>query len=725
VRLLKTIVLASALAASVLPARAEGADDSFEAQHKRAVAANPADLHLKIALEGDAKSFRIGDTIKVRYELTADVSGKYAAGVRANDRTGRSKLETFVVDRPNDAFDPMRGFWDLWTAIYCLSYSSGAEPHTKLSSSPEQQSFEITHYLRFQTPGKYRLYAATRGVVLLDAPKTKPPDKSGLRHGIDDASLFSRMADAGGAPLASENVLEFELLPRDESGAANEVATILAKATQETAPRFQPVDAFRLFEIGTPAAREAAAEIYIGHDASANDVAISVMIADPVPGAAVELLERRLRTPSLPVSEDLIMDLALLQLRRQNPSLTADSILNGGGENGERSRDALIGYLSADLQMAVGTLSGRPAPVRASSVRALYHLSGYHVCSKIFPFTVEQNKMLATQHLETLPDLPQHEQTYELMNFGWAKEFPHEKLLPILSRIYENPPRQNAQFSRETVLQIIQRLDPKIADGLLRHNVLLADDAKFDIYRVQHLNLTPGPDLDLDVITMLDSGRTNEMTRAAPIIALYATPSLLARVRKAYESKADWPCAIEGGLLTYFLRVDSEYGVAKAGLALEASYKKLGTLERNSPGTCYQGTMLVDMALLRNPPELKPFVSSALDDLRPLVAAGGARASAIGDVAFIPTEPLIARLRNLHDGWHNDVANSDDAKKDGGDDAPRWSSGYDELERMIVWALVNMNDTQEHAAAWKKAYDLCVSDGCRKSLRQRMDRSRY
>jgi hypothetical protein len=719
-RLLHAIVLASVLAGADLPARGAGTDDPFEAQHKRAVAANPTDAHLKIALEDDANAFRIGDTIKLRYELTADVAGKYAAGVRANDRTGRSKLESFVVDRPNDAFDPMGGFWDLWTSIYCLNYSSGADPHTKLDASPEQQSIEITHYLRFQQPGKYRLFAVTRGVVLLVAPKPNPPDKSGLRHGVDDASLFIRMADAGGAPLASENVVEFEILPRDEAVAASEVATILAQATQEKTPRFRPVDAFRLFEIGTIGAREAAAQIYMGHDASAHDIAISAMLADPKTDAAIERLERRLRNPSLPVSEDLIMDLALLQLRRQNPNLTAESILNGGSENGERWRDALIGYLSADLKLAIGSLDGRVAPVRASSVRALFHLSGYRVCSKDFPFTAEQSQRLAALHLETLPDLLEHEQTYELMNFGWAKDFPNEKLLPILSRIYENPPRQNARFSRETVMKIIQRLDPKVADGLLRHNVLLADDAKFDIYRVQHPNLTPGPDLDLDLITMLDSGRTGEMTRAAPIIALYATPSILPRVRKVYESASEWPCVIEGGLLTYFLRVDSEYGVARTGPALEASYKTFGTPDKNASGACYQGTMLVDMALMRNPPELKPFVSSALDDSRPLVAAGGARASAIGDVAFIPTEPLIARLRKLHDDWRND-----ESTKDGGEDGRRWNSGYDELERMIVWALVNTNDTQQHAAVWKEAYDLCVSDGCRKSLRQRMDRSRF
>src|SRR5271168_1434670 len=147
-RMLNAFVLPFALAHLTVLAGAANPDDSFQAQHERAVAANPADLHLKIVLDGGAKAFHIGDTIKLRYDLTADASGKYVAGVRANDRTGRSTLESFVVDRPNDAFDPMRGFWDLWTTVYCLTYSSGGDAHAKLGLSPEEQSLEVTHYLR-------------------------------------------------------------------------------------------------------------------------------------------------------------------------------------------------------------------------------------------------------------------------------------------------------------------------------------------------------------------------------------------------------------------------------------------------------------------------------------------------------------------------------------------------------------------------------------------------
>lgn len=71
----------------VCAARAQSA---FEAQHQEALAANPADVHLKISLESAQASFHVGETIRIKYEFTADAPGKYVAGARYFDRSQRS-----------------------------------------------------------------------------------------------------------------------------------------------------------------------------------------------------------------------------------------------------------------------------------------------------------------------------------------------------------------------------------------------------------------------------------------------------------------------------------------------------------------------------------------------------------------------------------------------------------------------------------------------------------
>jgi hypothetical protein len=93
--------------AVVCPARPQGV---FETQHAQAVAANPPNVHLKISLDSGQTTFHIGDTIRLKYEFTADAAGRYLAAARYFDRSQRSVLETFVTDRPADARESLREF---------------------------------------------------------------------------------------------------------------------------------------------------------------------------------------------------------------------------------------------------------------------------------------------------------------------------------------------------------------------------------------------------------------------------------------------------------------------------------------------------------------------------------------------------------------------------------------------------------------------------------------
>jgi hypothetical protein len=672
--------------------------DRFASAHQTALAANPSGLHLKISFDPGQTTFHIGDTIKLNYELTADSPGKYVAGSRFFDRSTRSTLETFVVDRPAAASDPLREFWDLYTALYCSHYDSNRDPTLKLvPDSPQRDSFEITHYLRFKQPGTYRLYAITRSVVQVDA----------------------NPREHAGPPLVSENFVTFQILPQDLTAAAKEVDAIFAKAHQQTSPRFLPADAFRLFEISTPQARTAAADLYTRRNnyPDADSIALATVLAPPSHTAAITLLDARLRNPALVIDEDLLLDLSLLRFIRANPKVTSSPVLTLPPVQSDPLREILARYRLSDFRAALATLDGRSPDIRASSARALDHLAGYSLCSKPLSesLSAAEYQKLHQLHLATLPDLPNRELTYELLNFGWAKDFSQDQVLPVLVQIYKSPPKENASFIRETTLHVIEKYDPAQARTLFREQVLNFD-APLDWNRIRSLNLPTGPDLDADLIRVLEDRWTERMTRVAPVIGLYATDSILDRVKKVYEVDGpNWPCSIEAGLLTYFLRVDPAYGTQKLGPALEA-YNLKGASD------CQRGHLLVDLAVLRHAPELRPFAESALNDPRPLVAAAGAQVTSFlaENTAFTPCDKLVARLRILHDEWPDfDPVKSDSAL------VQKWNSGYNELERMISINLVNASDSPEHAAAWKQALDLCVTDSCRNMLRQRLARSRF
>ena len=315
--------------------------------------------------------------------------------------------------------------------------------------------------------------------------------------------------------------------------------------------------------------------------------------------------------------------------------------------------------------------------------------------------------------LASLADLPVFELENDLLNFRWLETLPNDQVLAVLTEIYANPPAPQADFIREVTLQEISKRDAPKAQELFTSRVLRLDEP-FDLFRIRYMKLPPSRELDRELIRILEDRWTERMSRVAPIIGLYATDSILPRVKKVYEVWGpSWPCSIEAGLLTYFLRVDPGYGTEKLGPAL-AAYNDMGTSD------C-RVSLLVDMALLRNPPELKPFVSAALNDSRPLVAAAGAQVTGFEVEDKVRMGNLVRRLRLLHEEW----TGFDEKSKSDTDYMHRWQSGYDELERMITIDLVNANDSRENTAVWRSALDVCVTEFCRKEMKSRLARSSF
>jgi hypothetical protein len=669
-------------------------NDAFEAQHQAALAANPSDVHLKISLDPGQTTFHIGDTIRLKYEFTADAPGKYVAGARYFDRSERSVLETFFTDRPGDASDPLREFWDFHSALSGSQLSAPRDPTMKLDAKPQFDSVDLTHYLRFSKPGRYRLYAVTHSALAPSAP-VKPE---------------------GGIAIASENTVAFEILPQDLAAAAREVEGIVARAHQQPSPRFTPVEAFRLFEIATPAARKAATSLYThwNNYGWSDEIALATVLAAPTHAEAIALLRVRLLDRTLVADEDLMLELALLQFTQKNPTVTGSVIRSSGRPALVAWRSQLSDLVVVNWQLVASTLDRRAPDIRASTVHSLDHLSTYYFGSELLPVLAVDRERIRVQHLATMPDLPPQELANDLLNFRWSQTLPTDQTLAILMQIYSAPPVQNASFIRETALKEIAKLDPEKAQVLFRERVLKLDEP-LDWNRIHALNLPPSPEFDAELIRILEDRWTERMSRAAPIIGLYATEAILPRVKTVYEIYgADWPCSMQGGILTYFLRVDPAYGVEKVGPALSAYYNRGGS-------DCHKGGLLVDLAVLRNGPELQPFVAAALNDPRPQVAAAGAQITAFGDQAKIPLQPLLKRLRALHEEWADyDTRSTSDPEY-----LSRWNSGYNELERILWIDFVNASDSPENAVIRKQALDSCVTEVCRNNLRQCLARSKY
>ncbi len=670
------------------------AQSSFEARHQQALDANPADVHLKIAIDPSQAAFHIGETIRVKYEFTADAPGKYVAAARYFDRSQRSVLESFFTDRPADARDPLWEFWDFHSALSGAHLFAPRDPTLKLGVTSQFDSIELTHYLRFSRPGRYRLYVVTHSAI--------PPSTA--------------VKEQGGPAIASENVVTLQILPQDLAAASKEVNEIVARAHQQPSPRFTPVEAFRLFEIATSKARKAAASLYTHRNnyGYSDDIALATVLAAPTHVEAIALLRAKMSDTTMVVDENLIQELALLQFAQKNPMLTGSVIRAADRSALAAWRSHLCDQIVANWELVAASVGKRAPDIRASTLHSLDHLSTYYFGSELLPVPAADRDRIRSEHLAAMPDLPPQELANDLLNFRWSQTLPSDRVLGVLTQIYAAPPVQNASFIRETALKEIAKLDAQKAQVLFRARVL-EFDSPLDWNRIRSMNLPASPEFDAELVRILEDRWTERMSRAAPIIGLYASDSILDRVKNIYEIYGpDWPCSMQAGILTYFLRVDPAYGVEKLGPALSAYYNRGGS-------DCHQENLLVDLALLRNGPELQPFVSAALNDPRPRVAAAGARVTAFGDQAKIPLPPLLKRLRALHEEWADyDTRSGSDSEY-----LSRWNSGYSELERVLTTDFVNGSDSADNAAIWKQALEVCVTDFCRNNLRQRMARSKF
>lgn len=688
-----------------------GAADDFKAQHQQAVSANPAGVHFTISVR-DKQKFRIGERITIDYAFTADTPGKYLAGAANRELTGRSSLERFVVDRQRDVADPLDGFFDLYAALYCSFIEYFNQPHQPLGpSSPANDSVSLTQYLRFNRPGRYRIYAVTRQVILANAGRSLAKRKD-LRPSVDDSSLFYRYYDFGGAPLASENVVELEILDQDKAVARDEVEAIIARTKASQPPRLSAPDAVRLFEIGTPGAREAAAQLFGSNTESyytSQTVyeAMAAVLATPDHAEAVKLLRHRLLDPSKPPDHELFFDLPVLELLEKNPHLNADDILNGGQVNGDRWRQLLVANIVSEYQAIKSSLDQRPAEGRAQALRFLdmnVENKAHKACSVPVPLPEDEVTQLKRMHLATLTDLPANEQSRDLLSLRWTEGIPREELLPLLQKLYENLP-PNADTARIGILTEVGRDDPDLAGKMFRGRVIghewtpdlsnFIPESWFDSFAA--------PELDEYFAKVFSRVRTDEMEHLAPLLARFGGPSILPQIEQAYEVEGvKWPCSMQAGILTYFLRVDLAYGTEKIAPALKYSY----ALPQSG---CRWESLLADMAMLHSTPELKEFADAIVDDPNPLLAAGGIHVLAL-DRGQLPYHHLVQRLEKLHQEWGNYNEHAKDRAY-----VSRWNSGYRRLEQEISVLLTRTTDPKL-LPVWKEALDSCVTDDCRDLL---------
>jgi hypothetical protein len=604
-------------------------EDTFVAQHREAMRKNPVAVSFTLRLEEDKVQFKPGENIHVEFSFTSDLPGAYALDGATFDRLASIFLDKYFLDHKKGVVDPLMDYFP-WPV------GGGIKGDPTLSEKPHKMTFDLNEWFRFDQPGRFRLYVTAPRVLKKD---TRP-------IGI-------------GAEVTS-NIVEFEILPRDDEWAEQELQAITRLLDSSDPKTNRRPLCRRLRFLNT----EAAASEMIRRFGAPSDVCgfeYSIgLIGSAHRAFVVKEMERRLEEPDQIVSDLYLRTLshlaALLQRKEQLPSPT------------ERPKDERQAKVAAEAwrtwwdsmqklqfqytERLVSALPRKQGQARAIAVPILLEMLWNNSLQSLQPsltgprrpegLNPEIIKKLAPEIIAVFDDLPANIQM-GLLGYRW-KQLADPAMLPIVRRILSaNPanisPNEGVEL-RNLAVRRLYELAPDEGRKLILEELRRPNPS----VNAATLGLLPDetlPELDETLVENLEK-RRGDLFVLSQLIERYATASVSPRVKAFYSDKAgQWACSIQSSLLAYLLRTDAAMGIDLIKQALAARGKEYTH--------CY-ASLLLEVAKLRMTPELEALAIEHLDDPDPEVVIQAA--STLGQYGSIDAEkPLWQRLEKWLQEW--------------------------------------------------------------------------
>ena len=466
--LMRVCALAFIYSCAVIPSRRVSAEPYAHRGQDSGEASKP---DFVIRLRDGQTKFHQGEVIKVELGYGADPE---APGKRFPDHTDRPGLavDRFVLSPHTGVVDPLRDFMSTvggWDGPPLRSF-----PYVEAGGAWAMA--DLNEWFRFVKPGKYILSVFTHPVrTRFEAFGSRP----------------------AGAETLKSNPIEFEIVPADEAWQAATFQKALALLESKSISERQREGCRILRFLLTPEAVDKMVEHYADEVACESEYRYG-LLAYPDRQYAVRKMENGLLDASTAVSASYLDTLARLSLCLSHPDVSpgegeqylgsewpvADLVELGVSVEDEQERYA---------QELLGALDNKLDGPRAFCLKALFD-SPYGGR----PTLLKSNEpaVLAKLRKElaaVFTDLPLWDQQM-LLYYRW-ENIAGPAMIPVLKRLFENPPSgPNEQFI-SFVLNDLYGVDP--AEG---HALILAEMKR------------PRPRLDLRFTRLLPNQEIREST---------------------------------------------------------------------------------------------------------------------------------------------------------------------------------------------------------------------
>jgi hypothetical protein len=657
-------------------AQSEAEPDAFVKQQQRLVANNPAGLNFIVKLKDDKIQFHAGEKIRLELSFSASLPDTYVFDNATYDRSGRLEMDRFVVDQTDAVTDPLSDYYHK-NLEHMMGGLRGIDA---LRPAPQVISYDLNEWLRFEKPGKYRLYVISHRVT-----RGKP------QH-------------SGNTPVEPvSNPVEFEIIPATREW---EQATLAAAARILDAPKktslsvgeSQRRSACRVLRfLDSESAIKEMIGRFRGEDQECDSEYFMGLVGAPNHGLTIRQMEIALDGPSQPVSSNFLSALVSLASTEQNPDgwqefPNDDAGRKAGRAQWERWRTNYDLIVQSYLDRLANAIAHKERTAAAMSLQTVltFHASDQSTAAA-------RKKSLIASLIKVFFDLPPESQR-NLIDYSW-KQISDPAMLPVLRQLYEHPPDlyERPQPFPGIALRRIYELAP--AEG----RQLILEEMKRPRLRVTKSVLSLLPDKELpeveDAIVRRAIERHDENSTA--LIPRYVSAASLPRLRASFENHiGTMACLQQADLISYFLRTDPDFGIDMIRKAIRS---------REQTG-CYT-SVLTDAARDSISPEFETLALTYLDDDDPQVAFSAVHVLCKhGSIANKPQiRATIARIINR---WR-------EAKVD--PEAMTSRDGYypgffaESLLRAYALAIPWVTTADE----LKELADLCLTEQCRRELKPR------
>ena len=500
---------------------------------------------LQIQFPGAGSVFQAGQVIPVELAFSAP-AGSYEMTTRSYDRSGRLGIEEFHLSPPGR--DPLRDHYE--GGIYGGFIGGGLGGTKALSVDPETMRRDLNEWVALDQPGHYSLYVTSSRVS--------------RRDGTQFQSVTLR-----------SNRLEFDIV---EASPAWQAQTLGAAAAVLRDPASTPEEkraaARALRYLDTPdSVRELARQVAIPGNENRWDLEAGIL-GSRHRRAAVAEFEAQLAAPDVAITPEFLAAFSEAKFSVEHelmpPYPTEDTQQQ---KIWVERRDALskqFMQLQDELYTQAARLaSSKSVAARAETVRTVL-LRPARESSDVKPL----NGLPEAAVVSAFANLPPQEQLNLLETFWERVKTPG--IARALEVVLEHP-TQDDETLRGMAIQRLFELDSPAARPYILAEIRRPQGSDREMSTA--LTLLPEqtlPQFDDILAKRLEADADPTMPLDARLIGRYSTAAILPRVKTVYEKSAgEWACDIEDGLVSYFLRVEPDYGLervrAKGGKCMEGS----------------------------------------------------------------------------------------------------------------------------------------------------------